>query len=80
MEPKVILYLKRIIKTLSISLLWMAINVKLGIMNNYAFFDNKPSTANIVFYCWFLISLSALLFYIFKIWKNDLNFEEDDNF
>jgi hypothetical protein len=78
MEPKIILYLKRIIKTLSIGLLWMAVNVKLGIMDNYAFFEGKPRTANIIFYVWFCVSLSAMLFYLFKIWKDDLNFEEDD--
>ncbi|MFY7964261.1 MAG: hypothetical protein ACOVO1_05145 [Chitinophagaceae bacterium] len=80
MEPKIILYLKRIIKTLSISLLWMAINVKLGIMNNYAFFENGPKTKNIIFYIGFLASLIALLYYFFKIWKTDLKFEDDDEF
>ncbi len=78
MEPKIIQYLKRIIKTISIGILWMAINVRLGIMSNYAFFEEKPSTANYVFYLWFIISLSAVAFYIYKIWKDDLNFDEED--
>lgn len=56
----------------------MAINVRLGIMSNYAFFEEKPSTANYVFYLWFIISLSAVAFYIYKIWKDDLNFDEED--
>jgi hypothetical protein len=34
MEPKIVAYLKRIIKTLVIGLVWMAINVRFGIMSN----------------------------------------------
>lgn len=77
MEPKVIQYLKRIIKTIGMGLLWMIVNAKIGIANNYAFYEIKPSIANIVFYVWLVISLGALLFYFYKIWKDDLNFEEE---
>ena len=81
MEPKVIQYLKRIIKTISVGLLWMIINTKLGIANNYAFVEGGVKTSNIVFYVWFIISLAAMLFYLYKIWKTNLNFDEEiDNF
>ena len=78
MEPKIIQYLKRIIKTLSMGLLWMVINAKIGILNNYAFIEGKVKTGNIIFYIWFVISLSLLLYYFYKIWKNDLHFEEEE--
>jgi hypothetical protein len=77
MEPKVIQYLKRIIKTISIGLLWMIINTRLGITSNYAFIEGNIKISNIFFYMWFLISLVAMLFYFYKIWKTDLNFNEE---
>lgn len=79
MEPKILTYLKRIIKTLVVGLVWMAINVRFGIMDNYAFFENKISTGNIVFYVWFLISLSFIVYYIYKTWKEPLNFDDDND-
>jgi hypothetical protein len=78
MEPKVVAYLKRIIKTLSIGLLWMAINVRFGIMDNYAFIEDKISVSNVVYYIWFFCSSSLIGFYIYKIWKDPLNFEDDN--
>ena len=78
MEPKIIQYLKRIVKTIAMGLLWMIVNAKIGIANNYAFYETKPSIANIVFYVWLVISLCALLFYFYKIWRVDLNFEEEE--
>jgi prepilin-type processing-associated H-X9-DG protein len=77
MEPKIIRYLKRIIKTLSIGLIWMIINARLGISSNYAFVDGNIKTSNIVFYIWFVISLAAMIFYLYKLWKDDLNFDEE---
>ena len=78
MEPKVIIYLKRIVKTISMALLWMVINAKIGILNNYAFIEEKVKTGNIIFYIWFVASLGLLLYYFYKIWKDDLHFEEED--
>ena len=77
MDPKIVEYLKRIIKTISMALLWMSINVWFGIKDNYAFIDRKISTANLLFYIWFLLSLISLFYYIYKIWKTDLHFEDD---
>ncbi len=79
MEPKIVAYLKRIIKTLVIGLVWMAINVRFGIMSNYAFIEDKISTGHIVYYIWFFISSSFIGYYIYKIWKDPLNFDEDND-
>ena len=79
MEPKIVAYLKRIIKTLVIGLVWMAINVRFGIMSNYAFIADKISTGNIVYYIWFFASLSFIGYYIYKIWKDPLNFDDDND-
>lgn len=77
MEKKVIVYLKRISTTISIMLVWMIINTKLGITNNYAFFSEKPRTANYIFYSWFIISLVAMLIFFYNVWKKDVGFDEE---
>ena len=69
MEPDVRNFLARIANSLAIGLLWMLINTTLGIGLNLAFFENKPSVGNYIFYVWFLTSLVALLFYYKKKWK-----------
>lgn len=76
MDSKLIQYLKRIIKTIFVGLLWMAVNVRVGVMGGYAFADNTLTTANIIFYLWFILSLIALLYFFYSVWKKPLNFDE----
>ncbi len=62
-------YFKRIISSMSVSLMWMLVNSTFGIMFNFAFFDPIPTIGNYIFYGWFVLSLSALIFYLYKLWK-----------
>ncbi|MEO8569244.1 MAG: hypothetical protein ABI419_08910 [Ginsengibacter sp.] len=68
-EPDVWNFLRKILSSISISLLWLLINSTIGIGLNYAFFENKPSLGNYIFYAWFLISFVFLLRYLFKKWN-----------
>ncbi len=68
MDPNFIHYIKQIIKTLVVFLVWMTINIKLGILDNHAFFENKIQMNNIFFYAWLLISLSVVVIYLIKLW------------
>lgn len=76
MEPGVKEYLLRILNTISLGLLWMAINSTAGIMYDYAFVHDKITTGNILFYIWFLASLAAYLWWVIKIWRKPLHFED----
>jgi hypothetical protein len=69
MEPDIKNFLSKVLSSLSMSLLWMLINTTVGIAFNYAFFDNKPSLGNYIFYAWFLASLVFLVVYLKKKWK-----------
>ncbi len=69
MEPEVGKYLAKILSSISMALLWMLINTTIGIGLNYAFFNDKPSIANYIFYVWFLLSLALLVRYLYKKWK-----------
>lgn len=60
-------------------LVWMIINARLGITTNYAFVEGKVTTANILFYLWFVISLVAMLFIFYKLWKNNIGFDDNES-
>ncbi|WP_026750272.1 hypothetical protein [Sediminibacterium sp. C3] len=75
MEPGVREYLLRIVNTISVGLLWLAINSTAGIMYDHAFFHDKITTGNIVFYCWFLISFFFLMRWLIKLWSKPIHFE-----
>ena len=76
MEPGVRQYLIRILNTLSVGVLWMAINSTLGIMYDFAFVHDKISTGNILFYIWFISSLTVFLWWVIRLWSKPIDFEE----
>lgn len=69
MEPDVQEFLIRIVQTISMAIVWLLVNMCVGIYFGYAFFDERPSLGNYIFYGWFLISLVWLISYLRKKWK-----------
>ena len=76
MEPGVREYLIRIVNTIALTALCFILNITAGIKYGWAFIEQNIQWQNLAFYFFFLASLGALLFYIFKIWRKPLNFEE----
>lgn len=72
MEPEVKEFLKRIMYSLFMGLLWMALNSTFGIMFDFAFVHDSVSVGNIIFYIWFLASLAALIWFYVRLWKKPL--------
>lgn len=72
MEPEVRDFLLKIVKSLSIAVLWMLINMTLGIFFDFGFVHSSVSVVNIVFYVFFLSTLVALVWYLLKLWKENL--------
>ncbi len=69
MEDETRLFLIRIMQTVSIVLVWMMVNVFIGIYKGYAFFADKPDWKNYLYYAFLLISLIALLIHLKRKWK-----------
>lgn len=69
MEPEVRNFLTKIASSLSMGLLWLIVNVTVGIYFNYAFFERVPTLANYIFYAWFLLSLILLVIYYRRKWN-----------
>lgn len=69
MEDDTKAFLIKIIQTVSIVLLWMMVNVFVGIYKGYAFFEDHPNWTNYLYYVFFLISLSLLFIHLKRKWR-----------
>ncbi len=56
-------------QTISLVLLWMLVNVFIGIYKGYAFFEDRPNWANYLYYAFFLITLAVLIVHLVRKWK-----------
>lgn len=70
MEPEVRRYLKRVLYSLMMGLLWLFLNSTFGIYFGLAITHGGVSTYNIIFYAWLGLSLGALLLYYYRLWKD----------
>jgi len=73
MEPDVREFLIRIVQSLSMAMVWLLVNMTLGIYFGLGFFENTPTLWNYIFYVWFLASLVLLILYFRKKWKGHLD-------
>lgn len=71
MEPEVRRFLQKVVWTLSGALLWLTINMFIGIYKELAFPVGKPTLWNILFYVFALVTLVLLILYYFRLWKNE---------
>ena len=62
-------FLNKIVATVGLGLLWLFINMTMGIYNGWFFFSRKPTLGNYIFYSWAVFSLIGLLLIYRKIWK-----------
>lgn len=69
MEPEVREFLVKIMQSISMGLVWLLINMSIGIYYGYAFFEGSPMMSNYIYYIAFLASLIALILYLKKKWK-----------
>jgi hypothetical protein len=69
MEDETREFLVRILNTGALVLLWMMINVFIGIYKGFAFFEEKPGWANYIYYIFFIASLIFLIIHLKRKWK-----------
>ena len=69
MENETREFLVKILQTVSIVLLWMMVNVFIGIYKGYAFFEKEAGWANYSYYAFLLISFVFLVFHLRRKWK-----------
>lgn len=69
MEDETREFLVRIINTVAIVLVWMMVNVFIGIYKGYGFFEDTPGWKNYCYYVFLLISFVALILHLKSKWK-----------
>lgn len=69
MEPEVQDFLKRMIQTISVTLLFLMLHMTFGIYFNWAFFEASPRLGNIIYYIIFLASLAGIIYFYYRLWK-----------
>ena len=62
-------FLITIVQTVSLVVLWMMLNVVLGIWFGFGLFEGSPSLKNYLYYACFLISLYFLIGHLRKKWQ-----------
>lgn len=71
-EPEIRDFLKRILQTVSVGILFLLLHMTFGIYFNWAFFEGHIRMGNIVYYFVFLASLAALIYYYYRLWKGKI--------
>jgi FtsH-binding integral membrane protein len=69
MEDDASRFLKRVVWSLSTGLVWLILNLGIGIYNGWMVPDKKISIGNIIFYIWMATSLGLLIWINYRIWK-----------
>ncbi len=69
MEPEIKDFLKRVVWSISIGIVYLIINSSIGIAGNWLFFDETPTLGNYIFYAWLLASTAGLIVVLYKWWK-----------
>lgn len=68
-EPEVRKFLSNVMFSIGAGLLWLMINMVLGIFLGWMFYLEKPTVGNYIFYIWFFVSLVALVILLFRMWR-----------
>jgi hypothetical protein len=77
MEPEIKEFFRRMSLSIGLCIIWMAINIVVGIKLGYAFFEKKIEAGNIIFYIWVVVSFVGLLWLYLHIWKNPIEHLDD---
>ena len=72
MEPEAQEFLKRIVQTVSVGMLFLLLHMTFGLYLNWGFFEGAPTIGNIIYYIVFLASLAGLIYFYYRLWKGKL--------
>lgn len=68
MDPEVARYFKKILKSLLAGLMWLFINITIGIYYQVAFSKAFTGLVHVLFFVWLAVSLALLLWYLYRVW------------
>ena len=72
MEEDATRLLIKIVKTISIVIVWMMVTMIFGIYFGWFFYYQTPTIGNIICYLFIAITLVLVLTYLRRLWKEDI--------
>ena len=70
-DPQTRRYLKQVLNTIFAGLFWLLFMAIFGLYLGWAIpFGGRFDGLNIFFYCFFLVSLAGLVWYLWRIWRS----------
>ena len=76
MEPGIKEFFKRLSTSIGLCILWMSINMVIGIKLGYAFFETIH-WSNIIYYIWVILTFIALIRFYIKLWEKPIEHLDD---
>ena len=76
MDPEVKKYFKKIINSFTMGLLWLFLIVTFGLYFQLGFIAGKFQWYNYMFYFFLVVSLIFLIWFYYKLWKEDFRVTE----
>jgi phosphatidylglycerophosphate synthase len=71
-EPEVKDFLRRVMQTVSVGMLFLLIHMTFGLYLNWGFYEGQISIGNIIYYIFLLTSFAAMIYYFYQLWKDRL--------
>jgi hypothetical protein len=72
MEPEIRLFFAKIVKSISMIILWMMLNITFGLYFHLGFIYSHISIINILYYLFLLGSSFGLVWYLLRVWKESV--------
>jgi hypothetical protein len=73
MEEDAARLLVKIVKTISIVIVWMMVTMTFGIYFGWFFYYKTPTLGNIICYLFIAITLVLVLIYLRKLWREEID-------
>ncbi|MBN8859697.1 MAG: hypothetical protein J0H29_14970 [Sphingobacteriales bacterium] len=68
-EPDLKEFFFKIIRVVTALVVWALITMFFGLYLQWAFVYGRFNVFNAIFYIWFVASLTGLVYYFYKVWK-----------
>jgi hypothetical protein len=76
MEDDAKAFLLRIVRSITVGLLWLLINMTFGLYLGWLVFEGAPTLGNFIFYAWLIISFALMILYFIRTWRGHLHNDE----
>jgi NADH:ubiquinone oxidoreductase subunit 3 (subunit A) len=70
-EPDIRDYLRKVLKTVSVGLVFLLFHMTVGIFLNWAFFEGSMGIGNMVYYLVLVTTLAGMINYLIRVWKRE---------